>query len=88
MTKTIEELNQDKTLFLQAIDILDTITEEENNITRTQEDFQYYETWATSDIKKELTSKIGEIDVQIENINKTTQEETNNTEEETNNTEN
>ena len=65
-TKTIEELKEDKELLLQAIDILDTITEEENDIKRTEEDFTFYETWATTDIKKELTSKIGEIDVQIE----------------------
>lgn len=66
MTKTITELEKDKELLLTAIDILDTITEEENQVNRTDEDFQYYETWATSDIKKELTSKIGEIDVQLE----------------------
>ena len=56
-------LTEQKQLFMDAINILDTITEEENNIKRTDDDFKYYETWATSDIKKELTSKIGEIDV-------------------------
>ena len=66
MTKTITELQQDKKLLLDAIDILDKITEEENDVKRTDTDFQYYESWATSDIKKELTSKIGEIDVQLE----------------------
>lgn len=62
---TLEETKQ---LLLDAIDILDTITEEENDIKRTDEDFKYYETWATSDIKKELTSKLGEIIVQQEYI--------------------
>lgn len=66
MTKTIEEYKQEKELLINAIDILDTITEEENGeINRTDDDFTYYETWATSDIKKELNSKIGEIEVQI-----------------------
>lgn len=76
MQKTIEELQQDKELLLQAINILDTITEEENNIKRTDEEFQYYETWATSDIKKELTSKIGEIDVQLINLEQAETQET------------
>ena len=66
MQKTIEELQQDKELLLQAINILDTITEEEKNVNRIDEDFEYYETYATTDIKKELTSKIGEIDVQLQ----------------------
>ena len=66
MTKTITELEEDKKLLLQVIDLLDTITEQENDIERTDDDFKYYETWATSDIKKELTSNIGSIDVQIE----------------------
>jgi len=76
MQKTIEELQQDKELLLSAISILDTITEEENNIKRTDEEFQYYETWATSDIKKELTSKIGEIDVQLINLEQAETQET------------
>ncbi len=76
MQKTIEELQQDKELLLNAINILDTITEEENNIKRTDEEFQYYETWATSDIKKELTSKIGEIDVQLINLEQAETQET------------
>ncbi len=63
--KTVEELENEKKLYLDAIDILDTITEEENSIERTDDQFQYYESWATSDIKKELSAKIGEIDVQL-----------------------
>lgn len=66
MTKTVEELEKDKELLLTAIDILDTITEKENtDIKRTDDDFEYYETWSTKDIKHELTSKIGEIDVML-----------------------
>lgn len=76
MTKTIEELTENKQLLLNAIDILDTITEEENEgIKRTDEDFKCFETWSTTDVKNELQSKIGEIDVLIENLNKTTTEE-------------
>lgn len=58
-------LAEQKKLLMNAIDILDTITEEENGINRTNDDFKYYETWATTDLKKELTSKIGEIEVQL-----------------------
>lgn len=58
-------LTEQKKLLMNAIDILDTITEEENGINRTDDDFTYYETWATTDLKKELTSKIGEIEVQL-----------------------
>ena len=50
--KTINELQEDKNLLLQAISILDPITEEETGKTRTDTDFNYYESWATSDIKK------------------------------------
>lgn len=64
---TDNTLEENKQLLLDAIDILDTITEEENDIKRTDNDFKYYESWATSDIKKELTSKLGEIIVQQEN---------------------
>lgn len=64
--KTVEELQDDKSLLLQAISILDTITEEETGKQRTDDEFGFYESWATSDIKKELTSKIGEIEVQLE----------------------
>lgn len=65
--KTINELEDEKQLYIEAISILDTITEEETGKDRTDEEFQYYESWATSDMKKELTSKIGEIEVQILN---------------------
>ena len=66
MTKTINELQEDKNLLLQAISILDTITEEETGKERTMEDFGFYESWATTDLKKELMAKIGEIEVQLE----------------------
>ncbi|WP_292475420.1 hypothetical protein [Methanosphaera sp.] len=83
MTKTIEELTENKQLLLNAIDILDTITEEENEgIKRTDEDFKCFETWSTTDVKNELQSKIGEIDVLIENLNKTTTEKETDEEEE------
>ena len=69
MTKTINELEQEQELLLEAINILDTITEQENPDTnRTDDEFQYYETWATTDIKKELQAKIGEIVVTIQNL--------------------
>ncbi len=69
MTKTINELEQEQELLLEAINILDTITEQENPDTnRNDDDFIYYETWATSDIKKELQAKIGEIVVTIQNL--------------------
>ena len=68
-TKTINELEQEQELLLTAINILDTITEQENPDTnRTDDEFQYYETWATTDIKKELQAKIGEIVVTIQNL--------------------
>ena len=67
--KTINELQEDKNLLLQAISILDTITEEETGKQRTDDEFGFYESWATTDIKKELTSKIGEIEVQLEYMN-------------------
>lgn len=68
-TKTINELEQEQELLLTAINILDTITEQENpNTNRTDDEFQYYETWATTDIKKELQAKIGEIVVTIQNL--------------------
>lgn len=64
--KTITELKEDKQLLLDAINILDTITEEENeNITRTDDDFELYESWAITDAKKEIMSKIGLIEVQL-----------------------
>ena len=66
--KTVEQLKEDKQLLLEAINILDTITEEENNheVKRTDDDFQLYETWAVTDVKQEINSKIGEIEVQLE----------------------
>lgn len=69
MTKTINELTEEQKLLLEAINILDTITEQENpNTNRNDDDFTYYETWATNDIKKELQAKIGEIVVNIQNL--------------------
>lgn len=63
--KTITELEEDKKTLLEAINILDEITEQETGKKRTDEDFTYYESWATSEIKQELNAKIGEIIVQI-----------------------
>lgn len=64
--KTITELKEDKQLLLDAINILDTITEEENeDITRTDDDFTLYESWAITDAKNEIMSKIGMIEVQL-----------------------
>jgi len=65
--KTVEQLKEDKQLLLEAINILDTITEEENNheVKRTDDNFQLYETWAVTDVKQEINSKIGEIEVQL-----------------------
>ncbi|WP_323736256.1 hypothetical protein PXD04_10295 [Methanosphaera sp. ISO3-F5] len=59
-------LQEDKTLLLNAINILDTITENNTGKNRTDTDFKDYETWATRDIKRELTSMLGEIEVEIQ----------------------
>lgn len=80
--KTIEELKEDKSLLLQAISILDTITEEETGKQRTDDEFGFYESWATSDMKKELTSKIGEIEVQLEYLNESDESTSENDDEE------
>lgn len=67
-------LQDSKTLLLQAINILDTITENTTGKNRTDPDFKDYETWATNDMKKELTSMLGEIEVEIQRENNNEQE--------------
>ena len=64
--KTITELRQDQELLIEAVNILDRITCEENNITRVDADFALYESWAVADVKNELQAKIGELQVLIE----------------------
>ena len=64
--KTITELRQDQELLIEAVNILDKITCEENNITRADADFTLYESWAVTDVKNELQAKIGELQVLIE----------------------
>lgn len=66
--KTINELKEDQALLIEAVNILDTITEEENDntINRVDEDFTLYESWAVTDVKNELQAKIGELQVLIE----------------------
>ena len=64
--KTIEELRADQELLITAVNILDKITMEENDISREDADFTAYESWAVTDVKNELQAKIGELQVLIE----------------------
>ena len=64
--KTITELRQDQELLIEAVNILDRITCEENDISREDADFTLYESWAVADVKNELQAKIGELQVLIE----------------------
>ena len=63
--KTIEELRADQELLITAVNILDKITMEENDISREDADFTAYESWAVTDVKNELQAKIGELQVLI-----------------------
>ena len=64
--KTITELKADQELLITAVNILDKITMEENDISREDADFTAYESWAVTDVKNELQAKIGELQVLIE----------------------
>lgn len=55
--KTITELRADQELLITAVNILDKITMEENDISREVADFTAYESWAVTDVKTSYKSK-------------------------------